>query len=113
MGPAGPDLMAERAHAALARVEPGDRFLRTARHPAAAALDVSASFDSLYEAAETLNEVYEGIVDALVSAANERGEVVYIVPGSPLVAERTVELLREAAARGDVTVDIVPGLSFL
>ena len=38
------------------------------------------------------------------------GEVLYAVPGSPLVAERTVELLR---ADGRVEVEVVPGLSFL
>ena len=40
------------------------------------------------------DEVYERIVDALVDAAVAHGEVLYAVPGSPLVAERTVELLR-------------------
>ncbi len=40
----------------------------------------------------------------------EHGEVVYAVPGSPLVAERTVELLR-ADARVDLEVH--PSLSFL
>jgi len=38
--------------------------------------------------------------------------VAYAVPGNPAVAERTVELLREAAARGEVALEIVPGLSF-
>jgi tetrapyrrole methylase family protein/MazG family protein len=37
---------------------------------------------------------------------------VYAVPGNPAVAERSVELLRDAATRGDVVLEIVPGLSF-
>ena len=38
--------------------------------------------------------------------------MVYAVPGSPAVAERTVVLLHEAARRGDVELEVVPGLSF-
>jgi tetrapyrrole methylase family protein/MazG family protein len=34
------------------------------------------------------------------------------VPGNPSVAERTVTLLHEAAARGEVELRVVPGLSF-
>jgi tetrapyrrole methylase family protein/MazG family protein len=90
----------------------GRAFLRTARHPAAAALDGVPAFDDLYEAAATFEEVYSGIVDALVAAALVAAPlgVVYAVPGSPLVAERTVDLLR---ADGRVGVTVVPALSFL
>jgi tetrapyrrole methylase family protein/MazG family protein len=48
----------------------------------------------------------------LLTAAAEHGEVAYAVPGNPAVAERTVELLRDAERAGDVTLEIVPGLSF-
>ena len=71
------------------------------------------AFDHLYEAAATFEEVYAGIVEALVAAALEAAPepVVYAVPGSPLVAERTVELLR-ADGRVEVTVaagSLLPG----
>ncbi len=46
------------------------------------------------------------------AAASEHGEVVYAVPGSPAVAERTVELLHEAARAGRIRLTVVPGLSF-
>jgi uncharacterized protein YabN with tetrapyrrole methylase and pyrophosphatase domain len=45
-----------------------------------------------------------------VAAATEHGRVLYAVPGSPAVAERSVALLR---ADGRVGVTLVPGLSFL
>lgn len=35
------------------------------------------------------------------------------MPGSPLVAERTVVLLRELAKETDTAVDILPGMSFV
>jgi tetrapyrrole methylase family protein/MazG family protein len=111
LGPAGPDLLTVAARAALERVP--RRFLRTARHPAAVAAPGAASFDGVYEGAATLEEVYGAIVDALAEAAADEGEVLYAVPGSPLVAERTVELLLAGAAGEGVDVDVVPGLSFL
>ena len=45
-----------------------------------------------------------------MAAAAERGRVLYAVPGSPVVAERTVELL---VADDRVAVELVPALSFV
>lgn len=111
LGPAGPDLVTAGTLAALADVP--HRFLRTTRHPAASVAAGAPSFDHVYEAATTLDEVYATITEALVAAAVEHGEVVYAVPGSPVVAERTVELLVAAEARGEVSLDIRPALSFV
>ncbi|HWI02818.1 MAG TPA: MazG family protein [Acidimicrobiales bacterium] len=108
LGPAGPDLLTRAAVDALASTP--HRYLRTTRHPAAVAVAGATSFDSIYESAGTLEEVYAGIVDALAEAAGEHGTVAYAVPGSPLVAERTVELLR---TDDRVDVRLVPALSFL
>ena len=93
---------------AIARVP--HRYLRTTRHPAAVVVGEAASFDDLYEAAGRIEEVYAGIVEELVAAAGEHGEVLYAVPGSPVVAEHTVERL---LADDRVAVELVPGLSFL
>jgi tetrapyrrole methylase family protein/MazG family protein len=109
LGPAGDDLVTAAARAAIDAHPPGARFVRTTRHPAAGLLAGATSFDAVYESAATFDEVYGRIVDALVEAAHEHGEVVYAVPGSPAVAERTVELLR---ADGRVEVEVVPALSF-
>jgi tetrapyrrole methylase family protein/MazG family protein len=108
LGPAGPELFTAATTAALERVP--RRWLRTARHPSAGAVAGAGTFDRLYETASSLDEVYAGIVDALVEDADARGEVLYLVPGSPVVAERTVELL---VADGRVDVELVPALSFL
>jgi len=113
LGPAGPELMSQMARGALAGVPAAARFLRTERHPAAAAIEGAATFDHRYEAATTMDEVYGGIVGDLVAAAAVHGRVVYGVPGSPLVAERTVELLRARAAAGDIAIEIIPAISFL
>ncbi|CAA9223768.1 MAG: Nucleoside triphosphate pyrophosphohydrolase MazG [uncultured Acidimicrobiales bacterium] len=110
LGPAGPDLLPPMVLAAIDRIP--HRFLRTERHPAAAVMTSAgcASFDALYEQAASIDQVYAGIVDALAAAAAEHGEVLYAVPGSPAVAERTVELLR---ADPRVEVDVLPAMSFL
>ncbi|MBO0747578.1 MAG: nucleoside triphosphate pyrophosphohydrolase, partial [Acidimicrobiaceae bacterium] len=89
------------------------RFLRTRRHPSAAVVDGEGgaiSFDDVYDRAESIDEVYATIVERLVAAAEEHQTILYAVPGSPLVAEHTVELLR---ARQDLDVEIQPSLSFL
>jgi tetrapyrrole methylase family protein/MazG family protein len=108
LGPAGPELIDRATLDAIASID--HRFVRTRRHPAAADLDDAVSFDDVYDAAATLDDVYESIVERLVAAAIDHGEVLYAVPGSPLVAERTVELLR---ADGRVDVDVRPSMSFL
>jgi tetrapyrrole methylase family protein/MazG family protein len=108
LGPAGPELLTRAASEAIARIP--ERYVRTTRHPAAAAVPGAHSFDEVYERAASIDEVYAEIADALAEAARESGEVLYAVPGSPLVAERTVELL---LADDRVAVEVVAGLSFL
>ncbi|GAC1315008.1 MAG: nucleoside triphosphate pyrophosphohydrolase [Acidimicrobiales bacterium] len=84
------------------------QFVRTTRHPAARTMGAAMSFDHHYETLDTIEAVYAAIVEDLVSAATQHGDVLYAVPGSPAVAERTVELLR-ADPRVDVMV--IPALS--
>jgi tetrapyrrole methylase family protein/MazG family protein len=107
LGPAGPELMTAEAHELLTGDAPV--WLRTARHPAADSLDGPASFDDLYESHDSFGEVYSAIVERLVEEATAHGSVVYAVPGSPTVAERTVELLRSDAR---IELDIRPALAF-
>lgn len=108
LGPAGPELLTARTRELLDRSD--HRYVRTMRHPAASAVGRATSFDDVYDRAPSLDAVYGRIVDALVEAAHEHGEIVYAVPGSPLVAERTVELLRECEG---VAVAVEPALSYL
>jgi len=108
LGPAGPDLLTVGARRLLAEIP--HRYLRTTRHPAASAVDGAHSFDGLYERADSFAALYPQIVEELVRAAFAQDQIVYAVPGSPLVAERTVELL---ALRTDVEVKVEPSLSFL
>ena len=108
LGPAGPELVTAATRHAIEGID--RRFLRTARHPAASLVADATTFDELYDEAVSFDDVYTGIVEALAAGATEHGAVLYAVPGSPLVAERTVELLR---ADPRVEVEILPALSYL
>jgi tetrapyrrole methylase family protein / MazG family protein len=111
LGPAGADLLLPAARAALERVPV--RFVRTARHPAVVDLARDGielePLDLLYDSADDLDAVYAAIADRVVETARERGEIVYAVPGSPTVAERSVELVRAAG----LEIELIPGISFV
>ena len=91
-------------------------ILRTAVHPTVAELAKQGvkytSCDDLYEAGASFEEVYQNVVDRVLAAAH-KGDVVYAVPGSPLVAEKTVVLLREQAKAQQLQLVIKPSMSFL
>ena len=71
-----------------------DRFLRTARHPSASVVRRRGeSFDDVYESGRRSTTSTARSSSELVAAAVEHGEVLYAVPGSPLVPSGRVELL--------------------
>ncbi|MCQ3807063.1 MAG: MazG family protein [Acidimicrobiaceae bacterium] len=110
LGPADETLLTTQTRTAA---ETAPRcFLRTRRHPAARAMPDAVAFDDEYERGDTYEAVYEAIVERLILEA-AKGDLLYAVPGSPLVLERTVELLRQAAAAGRVRVEILAAMSFL
>jgi tetrapyrrole methylase family protein/MazG family protein len=91
-------------------------FLRTKEHPVVAALEDEGvsftSFDSIYEKHEQFEDVYEEITTILLEQV-QKSDVFYAVPGHPLVAEKTVQLLLEAERRKECRVVIEGGQSFL
>jgi tetrapyrrole methylase family protein / MazG family protein len=112
LGAGGPGGVSETARLALRSAS--IVFVRTTRHPGVEALGPVLSFDHHYETAATFEEVYANIVADLVEAAVSESangkSIAYAVPGSPLVAERSVELLR---ADPRVRVVVVGAPSFL
>ena len=110
LGPAGPELLTEHTRALIDATPPSQRFVRTHRYPAAVAVAPAESCDDLYESSEHIEAVYEAIVERLVAAACRYGEVLYAVPGSPTVAERSVQLL---VTDGRVSAEVHPALSFV
>ena len=95
-----------------------ERFviLRTEIHPTVAELKRRGisyiSCDTWYKKEATFEDVYDKISSFVIGQAKEK-DVVYAVPGSPLVAERTVALLREKARKCNIPLTIKPAMSFL
>ncbi len=108
LGPGDDRYVTAETRDAIARIR--HRYLRTSIHPSAGVVGEATSLDHLYESASTYDDVYPAIVDTLVAAAQEHGDVLYAVPGSPIVLERSVRLL---LADGGVPVEVLPAMSFL
>lgn len=112
LGPAGPELLTPQSAAVLEGAS--QVVVRTRHHPAVDALDPSGKWsdcDDLYAAAGEFGAVYDGIARRVLALAAER-DVVYAVPGNPLVAERSVVRLLEVAREANVGTRILPALSF-
>lgn len=111
LGPAGVDLVSGWVLERAAALDPAQVVVRTVRHPAVSALPSGVvPCDDLYDAGASMEHVYASIAERVVDVARATGEALYLVPGSPLVAECTVDLLRK---RSDVDLRIIPSLSFL
>lgn len=88
-------------------------FVRTSDHPALNELKEEGlafeSMDDLYDKySKDFNKVYQAIVEKLITEAQSK-EVLYAVPGHPMVAEKTVKDLLEQYDK----VEILDGKSFL
>jgi len=115
LGPGGAEHVTAETLATIARID--RRHLRTSIHPSARlVLDApggATTHDDLYEAADTFADVYVKIADRVIADESEHGHVLYAVPGSPLVLERTVGLLRARCADAGIELDVQPAMSFL
>ncbi|MCM3750054.1 nucleoside triphosphate pyrophosphohydrolase [Paenibacillus pasadenensis] len=93
-------------------------YVRTEKHPMMDMLRETGvpvrSFDRLYEEADSFPQVYEDITRELLALAKQSPDgILYAVPGHPMVAERTVQLLRERCPEEGVQLHILGGESFL
>jgi tetrapyrrole methylase family protein / MazG family protein len=118
LGPGAREQVTREAEALLEAAAREDRLvLRTRIHPtveAWPALSGAPTLDQHYEGGERFEDTYAGIAaEVLERASRTAGELVYAVPGHPLVAESTVRLVRQLAAERGGSVRIVPGLSFV
>ena len=108
LGPGDDSLVTVATLAVIQRIP--HRYLRTAQHPSAHLVPDAQSFDHIYDAASSFEDVYDTIATELIAAAHQHSEVLYAVPGSPLVLEQTVAHLR---AQTDVEIELHSAVSFL
>ncbi len=115
LGPGSFGLMSLEAWETIQAAE--TLILRTSVHPTVEELRRRGisfhSYDDWYERAQDFETLYGEIAGDLLRRAMEGKAIVYAVPGSPLVAERTVVLLREKAPEAGVELEILSGMSFV
>ncbi|MEQ6377531.1 nucleoside triphosphate pyrophosphohydrolase [Bacillaceae bacterium S4-13-58] len=89
-------------------------YTRTHDHPVIEDLKKEGlefySFDSIYEQNDQFQEVYEQIASFLLEKASEQ-EIIYAVPGHPMLAEQTTQLLLHNSK--GIAVHIEGGQSYL
>lgn len=88
-------------------------YTRTIDHPVIRSLKQEGvsfeAFDHVYETEEQFEAVYQRIVDTLIEKAKTTS-IIYTLPGHPMLAEKTVQLLLE---QNEVEVEIAGGQSYL
>jgi len=99
------------------RLQQAERlYIRTEQHPMMGMLKENGiaytSFDYLYEQHGSFPDVYAAIADTLIREG-AASPVAYAVPGHPMVAERTVQLLRERCGAEGLELLVLGGESFL
>lgn len=109
----GPGSIDSLTLGAIERITSGHKnFLRTEKHPTVEYFKEKnipyTAYDYLYEREEDFKQVYEKIVEDLIKEAKDK-DINYYVPGNPLVAEKTVELLMDKG----VDCEIITGMSFI
>lgn len=91
-------------------------FVRTVRHPAVDDLARSGvtvtSCDDLYDSLDNFESVYTAIADRVIRFART-GDVIFAVPGHPLVGEESVRRILQLAHAEGIRTEIVDSMSFL
>ena len=114
LGPGDPDLLTCQAWDVLAKAD--EIYLRTRQHPTVSGfpshLKVYA-YDDLYENESSFSAVYQEIVNRILDLGQRPAGVIYAVPGDPYVAEATTPEIARRAQSLNLSLRIVPGVSFL
>ncbi|APC42390.1 bifunctional methyltransferase/pyrophosphohydrolase YabN [Clostridium estertheticum] len=92
-------------------------YLRTEKHPTVDYLKTLCiefeTYDNRYEENNNFDDVYRSIAEDLVEKNKLYGDIVYGVPGHPLVAETSVKILIELCAKNKIDIEIFPAVSFI
>ena len=92
-------------------------ILRTAVHPTVPWLDAEgilySSCDDLYEGAEDFQDLYDQIAQRVLGELKQYSEVIYGVPGHPLLAEKPSAILLQLQEEQGYEVCLHPAISAL
>lgn len=115
LGPGAPEALTIGAVKALEKSS--NLYFRTEKHPTVDYLKENLSqfktCDNYYEENSSFDEVYSNIAKDLIEEYKKKGELVYAVPGHPLVAERSVLNLISLCEENDIKYEILPAVSFV
>lgn len=113
LGPGDASLLTREAWDVLSGAK--EVYLRTRKHPTVKGLPSHLkvhSFDRIYNAGADFAEVYEAITQKVLGLAR-KADVIYAVPGHPLVGESTVPMILARAKAQGIPTRLVAGLSFI
>jgi len=92
-------------------------YLRTKIHPVVSFLDEEGieyqTFDYLYDTLTEYDRVYQEIARIVIEQAKKEKDLIYAVPGHPMVAEKSVQYILHHTENQDVEVEVLGGESFL
>lgn len=115
LGPGAPEALTIGAFKELKNSD--NVYLRTEKHPTVEFLKEEGinfnTYDYAYETSDSFDEVYKKIAeDVLVKAKNEK-DLIFAVPGHPLVAEKSVINLIQLCDENKIEYKILPAVSFV
>lgn len=115
LGPGSPDALTIGAVEALQGSK--NLYFRTEKHPTVDylknRLETFKTCDNYYEEGSNFDEVYSNIARSMIEEYKISGELVYAVPGHPLVAERSVLNLINLCKENNIEYKILPAVSFI
>ncbi|NFG22426.1 nucleoside triphosphate pyrophosphohydrolase [Clostridium botulinum] len=92
-------------------------FLRTEKHPTVEYLTENniefKTYDYIYDTEDSFDEVYFNIANDIINKYKHSGELVYAVPGHPLVAEKSVFNLMKLCKKENIDYKVIPAVSFI
>ncbi|WP_238900298.1 nucleoside triphosphate pyrophosphohydrolase [Clostridium sp. YIM B02500] len=92
-------------------------FLRTEKHPTVDYLKekniVFDTYDNIYDSIDNFDEVYLNIAKDIINKHKNMTDLIYAVPGHPLVAEKSVFNLIELCKENGIEYKVIPAVSFI
>jgi len=92
-------------------------YLRTEKHPTVDYLKSLSiqfeTYDDRYSEYNNFDDVYKAICEDVIRKHEMYGDVIYAVPGHPLVAETSVKLLIKQCEENKIDIEILPAVSFI
>ena len=114
----GPGAESALTLGAIKALEEGKNiYFRTEKHPTVDYLRNKVqnfkTYDHYYESSENFDEVYKNIANDIINKYEAESELVYAVPGHPLVAEKSVFNVIDLCDKKGIKYEIVPAVSFI